>query len=190
MRIVFLGPPGAGKGTQAMKISVAHGLAHLSTGDILREEVDSESDLGCRVKDIMARGDLVPDDLVTNIIGTRVATPDCARGFVLDGFPRTLSQAEMLDEMLMQKDMTLDAVIELNVNEEELSNRIAGRTAETQGDVRVDDSVEILRNRLAVYREQTLPLSGYYETRGLLRSVDGMAGIDEVNRQIEAVLGS
>lgn len=187
MNIVLFGPPGAGKGTQAARLVAKFGLAHLSTGDMLRAAVAAGTELGRRAQEIMARGDLVPDEVVVGIVAERIAQPDCAKGFVLDGFPRTIAQAEALERLLAAQGRTLDAVIELAVDEDALVRRIESRIAETGG-VRSDDNVETLKRRLAVYREQTAPVLDWYRARGLLRTVDGMRSIEEVAAAIEQVL--
>jgi adenylate kinase len=188
MNIVLFGPPGAGKGTQAARLVEKYGLAHLSTGDMLRAAVAAGTELGRRAKAIMERGDLVPDELVVGIVAERIEQPDCARGFVLDGFPRTIAQAEALERMLAEKGRKLDAVVELAVDEDALVRRIESRIAETGG-ARSDDNVETLKRRLAVYRQQTAPLLDWYRARGLLHTVDGMRSIGEVAAAIQQVLG-
>jgi adenylate kinase len=193
MRLILLGPPGAGKGTQAQRLVTKYGIVQLSTGDMLRAAVAAGTPVGMRAKEIMARGDLVPDDVVVAIIADRIGQPDARRGFVLDGFPRTVPQAEALDQLLTERGMELDAVIELKVNESILLRRIENRVAEmtARGEkVRADDNPEALKKRLEAYRIQTEPLSAYYAKTGQLRTVDGMAAIDEVTAQIDRVLGA
>ncbi|WP_306257522.1 adenylate kinase [Pararhizobium sp. IMCC21322] len=188
MRLILLGPPGAGKGTQAQFMVEQHGIAQLSTGDMLRAAVAAKTAIGLQAKEIMDRGDLVSDEVVVGIVSDRVDEPDCAKGFILDGFPRTVAQAEALDEMLEQKGLRLDTVIELAVDEGILLDRIVKRAEETEGGPRADDNAEALAKRLSVYREQTQPLIDYYSGTGLLSSVDGMQSMDEVRASIETVL--
>ncbi len=188
MRLILLGPPGAGKGTQAVRIQERYGAVQLSTGDMLRAAVAAETPVGLKAKDIMARGELVPDDVVVGIISDRLDQPDCAKGFILDGFPRTTAQAGALDRLLREKAMELDAVVELAVDEGILIDRIEKRARETVGGPRADDNAEALKKRLVVYREQTAPLIAYYQDKGLLRRVDGMADIDAVTQEIAEVL--
>lgn len=187
MRLILLGPPGAGKGTQAQRLVSKHGLVQLSTGDMLRAAVRGGTPVGRQVQDIMARGELCPDELVTAIVGDRIEEPDARNGFILDGFPRTVPQAAALDRMLAEKGLKLDAVIELRVDEEALLKRIENRIAQARerGEVlRDDDNPEVLRRRLAAYRDQTSPLVTYYKLQSVLRTVDGMAGIPEVEAAI------
>jgi adenylate kinase len=187
MRLILLGPPGAGKGTQAQRLVAKHGIVQLSTGDMLRAAAKAGSDVGKRAKAIMDRGELVPDDVMIEIIAERLQQPDSVRGFILDGFPRTVGQAEALSMLLRQQGMELDAVIEIAVDEEALKARIAKRAQETGGE-RGDDTEETLRKRLAVYREQTAPVAEYYRRNGSLKAVDGMKTMDEVAAAIESHL--
>ena len=191
MRLILLGPPGAGKGTQAQRLVAKHGLAQLSTGDMLRAAINAGTPVGLRAKDIMARGELVPDDVVVSIVSDRIDEPDASKGFILDGFPRTVPQAHALDRMLKEKGLALDAVIELKVDEGILLQRIEKRIAETKArgeTLRPDDNPEVLRRRLLAYRDQTAPLATYYQLQSVLRTVDGMAPIPEVSSAIDAVL--
>jgi adenylate kinase len=191
MRLILLGPPGAGKGTQSQRLVKKHGIVQLSTGDMLRAAITAGTPIGKKAKDIMARGDLVPDDVVVGIISDRINEPDAGQGFVLDGFPRTVKQAEALDGLLDKMGLKLDGVVELKVDEGILLKRIAKRHAETQARgeaARPDDNPEAFKTRLGAYREQTAPLIDYYRRRGALRSVDGMAGVDDVSRSIDAAL--
>jgi adenylate kinase len=188
MRLIFLGPPGAGKGTQAQRIETQLGLRQLSTGDMLRAAVAAQTPVGLLAKDIMARGDLVPDDVVVGIISDRIDEADCSNGFILDGFPRNVAQAEALDAMLKQKSQTIDAVIELRVDPNILIERILTRAAESAEGPREDDTKEALQYRLKVYHEQTAPVSQYYADLGVLKQVDGMLDMDAVTQEIEAAL--
>jgi adenylate kinase len=191
MRLILLGPPGAGKGTQAQRLVKKHGIVQLSTGDMLRAAVAAGSPVGHRAKDVMARGDLCPDELVVAIVADRIAQPDAKRGFILDGFPRTVPQAVALDRMLTAKGLKLDGVIELKVDGGILQSRIAKRAAEAaaRGEaLRPDDNPDVLRTRIQAYREQTAPLVDYYRWQGTLKSVDGMAAIPEVARAIDQAL--
>jgi len=188
MKLILLGPPGAGKGTQAQRLEENHGSTQLSTGDMLRAAVAAGTDVGRQAKDIMARGELVPNEVVVKIISDRIDQPDCASGFLLDGFPRNVTQAEALDEMLDEKNLKLDAVVEIAVDDGILISRIEKRATETVGGPRDDDNAESLKKRLTVYHEQTAPLIAYYRDKGILKSIDGMAAIDEVSQQIEEVL--
>jgi adenylate kinase len=193
MRMILLGPPGAGKGTQSVRIVERLGIPQLATGDMLRAAVAAETPVGLRAKDVMARGELVSDDIVVGIVSDRIAEPDCARGFILDGFPRTVAQAKALDRMLSDQQMALDAVVELKVNEDALVSRIARRVDETlaRGEaVRKDDNPESFKTRLTAYREQTAPLSAYYADKGMLRTVDGMKPIDDVTDDIFRILSA
>ncbi len=190
MRLILLGPPGAGKGTQAARLRDGYGICQLSTGDMLRAAVAAGTPIGLKAKDIMERGDLVPDEVVVGIISERIDQPDCANGFILDGFPRTVAQAEALDRLLLEKGLALEAVIELSVDEAILIERIEKRARESADGPRADDNADALRKRVEVYRAQTEPLIAYYEELGLLRRVDGMADIDTVWSEIVDVLGS
>lgn len=214
MNLILLGPPGAGKGTQAEQIAAKHGIVQLSTGEMLRAAVKAGSEVGLKAKAIMESGGLVSDDIVVGIISERIDQPDCAKGFILDGFPRTLPQAAALESLLASKGKTLDAVIEIKVDDEALVERITGRFScascgagyhdkyktpakegvcdkcgSTEFSRRADDNEETVRNRLMAYYRETAPLIGYYFARDRLKSVDGMADIDEVTRQIHAILG-
>src|ERR1700720_1414864 len=191
MRLILLGPPGSGKGTQAQRLVKRHGIAQLSTGEMLRAAVAAETPVGLRAKDIMAGGGLVPDDMVVGIISDRLDQPDAAKGFILDGFPRTVPQAEALDELLKKKHMRLDAVVELRVNESALLQRVETRVAEMRArgeEVRIDDTQEVLTKRLASYRKLTEPLIHYYSERRKLLTVDGMMTIEHVTREINRIL--
>jgi adenylate kinase len=193
MKLILLGPPGAGKGTQAQRLVGAYGIVQLSTGDMLRAAVAAGSPVGLKAKAIMDRGDLVPDEIAVAIIADRIGQPDARRGFVLDGFPRTVPQAEALDRLLAERGMKLDAVVELKVNEGMLLKRIETRVAEmtARGEkVRADDNADALKKRLDAYRAQTEPLSAYYDRTGQLRTIDGMAPIDTVTAQIHRILGA
>jgi adenylate kinase len=187
MRLILLGPPGAGKGTQAQRLLAKHRTVQLSTGDMLRAAVAAGTPVGLRAKSTMERGELVPDDVVVAIIADRIGKPDARRGFVLDGFPRTVPQAEALDRLLAERGLKLDAVMELKVDEGILLQRIEKRAAEmtARGEkIRSDDNPEVLRERLSAYRKQTAPLVDYYASKGMLKSVDGMAAIDDVTAAI------
>jgi adenylate kinase len=183
--LLLLGPPGAGKGTQAKRISADYGLLEISTGEMLREAMTAESELGRRVKPIYERGELVPDDLVVALIRERLGQGGTNRGFVLDGFPRTIAQAEALDVMLEEMGRELEAVLEFQLGEEEAFRRLLGR-AEEQG--RTDDTPDVIRRRITVYREQTEPLVAYYLGRGILVGIDADRTVDEVYAQIEDVI--
>jgi adenylate kinase len=191
MRVILLGPPGAGKGTQAQRLVSKYGIVQLSTGEMLRAAVAAGTPVGLRAKERMERGELVPDEVVVAIIADRIGQPDAARGFVLDGFPRTVPQAEALDHLLAERGIELDAVLELKVDEGILLDRIEQRAAEAiaRGEaVRSDDNADVLRGRLAAYRAQTAPLVDYYAAKGALRGVDGMAPVDEVAASLDAAL--
>jgi adenylate kinase len=188
MRLILLGPPGAGKGTQAVRIVQRYNIPQLSTGDMLRAAVAAHTPVGLMAKDVIARGDLVPDEVVVQIISDRIDEADCKDGFVLDGFPRTTAQAEALDHLLEDKGLKLDAVVEIVVDDHILIQRIEKRASETEGGPRPDDNPDALKKRLDVYHAQTAPVIAYYETKGLLRKVDGMADIDRVTDEISQVL--
>lgn len=191
MRLILLGPPGAGKGTQAQLLIHDYGIVQLSTGDMLRAAVAAGTPVGLKAKDIMASGGLVPDDVVIGIISDRLDQPDAARGFILDGFPRTVPQAEALDQLLESKKLNLDAAIELRVDERALLQRVESRVAEMKArgeQVRSDDTPEVLSKRLASYRTLTEPLIRYYSERGKLLTVDGMMAVEDVTRDIRRVL--
>jgi len=193
MRLVLLGPPGAGKGTQATRMAKRFAIPQLSTGDMLREAVASGSALGARVKDIMERGDLVPDDVVIAVVADRTDHSVAASGFILDGFPRTVAQAEALDRELSARGIRLDAVLELEVDETVLLVRIKGRADEAanQGKpVRRDDNPDVFKTRLKAYRAQTVPVTEYYRSQGLLHVVDGLQPIDVVTDKLAAVLSA
>jgi adenylate kinase len=214
MNIILLGPPGSGKGTQAKRIEQTHGIVQLSTGDMLRAATDSDTEFGHRVKAIMDSGQLVPDDIIVEMIDQRIRQPDCGRGFILDGFPRNVPQAEALGAMLAEHDLKIDHVILLEVDEAALIDRLSGRFCCTQCgasyhdrynrpsrdgicDVcggtefvcRTDDRPEAVKARFEVYRRQTAPILPYYRDRGILRLVDGMADIDAVTQEIDKILG-
>lgn len=187
MRLVLLGPPGAGKGTQAERLVRQHGIVQLSTGDMLRAAVAAGTEVGKRAKTIMDRGDLVPDDVMIEIIAERIDRPDAVRGFILDGFPRTVPQAEALDKLLAKRNLRLDQVIEITVDEGILRDRIENRARQTGG-ARADDTAATLHNRIAVYRKQTAPVADYYRSHHALSAVDGMGSIEEVSASIAKVL--
>jgi adenylate kinase len=193
MRLVLLGPPGAGKGTQATRIAKRFAVPQLSTGDMLREAVASGSALGARVKDIMEHGDLVPDDVVIAVVADRMDHSEAANGFILDGFPRTVAQAEALDRELAARGIGLEAVLELEVDEDVLLVRIKGRAEEAGNKgqpVRRDDNPDVFKTRLKAYRVQTAPVTEYYRSQGLLHIVDGLQPIDVVTDELAAVLSA
>jgi adenylate kinase len=191
MNLILLGPPGAGKGTQAQTLAERRGLVQLSTGEMLRAAVKEGTEIGRKAEAIMKSGGLVPDDVVIGIIAERIDKPDCAGGFILDGFPRTLKQAEALDRLLASRGKALHAVVELKVDDEALLSRIENRARETLaagGTVRADDNAEALKTRLMAYYRETSPLIGYYFAKGKLRTIDGMAAIAEVARALDREL--
>ncbi len=188
MNLILFGPPGAGKGTQAKILQQDWGLPQLSTGDMLRAAIAAGTELGKKSKLIMDRGDLVPDDVVVGIIAERLDRPDCAKGAVFDGFPRTIPQAESLDKMLVSRGTKIDAVIELKVNDEAMVGRMENRVRENPGSARPDDNPETLKNRLGVYRKNTAPLLDFYRRQGKLKIVDGMAPIPQVAAAIRLIL--
>lgn len=193
MRLILLGPPGAGKGTQAQRLVHKHGIVQLSTGEMLRAAVAAGTPIGLKAKDIMASGALVPDEVVVGIIADRIEEPDAKKGFILDGFPRTVPQAAALDELLKKKHLKLDAVVELRVNESALLERVETRVAQMRErgeEVRVDDTPEVLSKRLASYRAQTEPLVHYYSEKRKLITVDGMMTIEQVTGAINRVLAA
>lgn len=215
MRLILLGPPGAGKGTQAHRLVERHGIPQLSTGDMLRAAVAAGTPVGQRAKAVMDAGKLVSDDIVNAIVSERLDQPDCQRGFILDGYPRTLVQADTTETMLAEKGMDLSCVIEIQVNDDVLVDRIAGRytcancgagyhdenlkpakegvcdhCGSTEFKRRADDNADTVRTRLQAYYKETSPLLGYYYAKGLLKGVDGMAEIDAVTEEIEALLAS
>lgn len=191
MRLILLGPPGAGKGTQAQRLVETHGIPQLSTGDMLREAVKAGTAVGKRAKAVMEAGELVSDDIVNAIVAERIDQADCADGFILDGYPRTLIQADAVGEMLAERGIGLDAVIELMVDDKSLVGRIVKRAAAAKAagqPVRKDDNAEVFDERLREYYKKTAPLTGYYYAKGMLSGVDGMADMDAVTKEIEALL--
>jgi adenylate kinase len=193
MRLILLGPPGAGKGTQAQRLVAKYGLVQLSTGDMLRAAVKAGTPIGRQAQEIMSRGHLVPDAVVVKIVEQRIDQPDARKGFILDGFPRTVPQAVVLDRILAKRRVALDAVIELRVDEDALIRRIETRIAEMRerGEpLREDDNAEVLRSRLRAYREQTAPLVAYYRQQGVLHTVNGMAPIPDVTAACDKVLSA
>ncbi len=181
MRIIFIGPPGAGKGTQAERLIQTYHLAHLSTGDMLRAARDAKSEIGVLADKYMSAGQLVPDEVIMAVVGERLGQADCRQGYLLDGFPRTIAQAEALDAILSKQGTPLDVVLELNVAEDELFRRLAGRG-------RADDKPEVIRQRLVAYRQQTQPLLDYYAKQGLLKTIDGLGTVDDIFARIQKVL--
>lgn len=193
LNVIMLGPPGAGKGTQAERIVAGFGIPQLSTGDMLREAVELGTKTGVHAKEIMERGDLVPDDLVVSVVADRLDHPDAANGFILDGFPRTLAQAEALDKELYQRGLRLDAVLELRVDESVLIDRVKTRAQQTaaRGEVvRSDDTPEVCERRLDIYRAQTAPVIDHYRSQGLLTSIDGLQPIEAVAEDLAAAIAS
>ncbi len=191
MRLILLGPPGAGKGTQALRLVEKHGIPQLSTGDMLRAAVKAGSEVGKRAKEVMDSGALVSDEIVNAIVAERIDQPDCAKGFILDGFPRTLVQADSVGAMLAERELKLDAVIEFAVDDKALVGRIVKRADETKSagrPVRLDDTPEVFDERLREYYKKTAPLIGYYYAKGMLKRIDGMAEMDAVTESIEGIL--
>jgi adenylate kinase len=191
MRLILLGPPGAGKGTQAQRLVEKHGIPQLSTGDMLRAAVANGTEVGKRAKAVMDAGELVSDEIVNAIVAERIDQPDCANGFILDGYPRTLPQADATEAMLAARGLALDVVIELVVDDKALVGRIIKRAEDAKAagqPVRKDDNAEVFDERLREYYKKTAPLIGYYYAKGKLKSTDGMASIDDVTKQIEALL--
>ncbi|UDL90841.1 adenylate kinase [Mesorhizobium sp. PAMC28654] len=193
MRLILLGPPGAGKGTQAQRLVEKHGIPQLSTGDMLRAAVQAGTEVGKRAKAVMDAGELVSDAIVNAIVAERIDQPDCTRGFILDGYPRTLVQADAVDAMLSERGLSLDTVIELVVDDRALVGRIVKRADDAKAagqPVRKDDNPAVFEERLREYYKKTAPLIGYYYAKGKLKGVDGMAGIDAVTKEIESVLAA
>ncbi len=214
MKLILLGPPGAGKGTQAKRLQEAYSIVQLSTGDMLREEVDSGSALGDQAKEVMQSGELVSDELIIRMISLRIDKDDCKAGFILDGFPRTIPQADALDVMFDEKGLKLDSVIEIKVDDEAMIERITGRytcsacgrgyhssfkrpdvdgvcnnCGGTEFSRRADDNAKTARSRLLAYNEQTAPIISYYGNKGILKSIDGMAAINDVTKQMKDLIG-
>jgi adenylate kinase len=187
LRLILLGPPGVGKGTQARILVEQLGIPQLSTGDILRQAIANKTPMGLAAKEIMDRGDLVSDEIVNGIVSERIDQADCARGFILDGFPRTVPQADALGQMLEHKGLKLNAVVAITADADTLVSRVANRAKETGG-ARADDDAQVARKRLEVYRELTEPLVAYYKGKGLLETVDGMASVEQVTAAILAAL--
>ncbi|MBO6674241.1 MAG: adenylate kinase [Rhizobiales bacterium] len=191
MRLILLGPPGAGKGTQAARLVETYNIPQLSTGDMLRAAVAAGTETGLKAKAVMEAGDLVSDEIVNQIVSDRISEPDCARGFILDGYPRTLQQADAVEEILKKKGRRLDAVLELVVDDRALVGRIVKRAEDAKAagqPVRKDDTPEVFDERLRAYYKSTAPLTGYYYAKGNLKTVNGMASIDEVTAEINSVL--
>ncbi len=191
MRLIFLGPPGAGKGTQAARIVAKHGIPQLSTGDMLRAAVAAQTPVGVKAKAVMDAGGLVSDEIVIGIVADRIEEPDCKKGFILDGFPRTLAQAQALDAMLASKGLSLDTVLELKVDQSKLVDRIVKRAEEAKAagqPVRKDDDPEVFKTRLEAYNRDTAVVSPYYAARGQVIDIDGMQPIDDVTAAIEKAL--
>ncbi|MBZ9863810.1 adenylate kinase [Mesorhizobium sp. CA15] len=193
MRLILLGPPGAGKGTQAQRLVEKHGIPQLSTGDMLRAAVQAGTEVGKRAKAVMDAGELVSDAIVNAIVAERIDQPDCAKGFILDGYPRTLVQADAVEAMLGERGIALDTVIELVVDDKALVGRIVKRAEDAKATgqpVRKDDNPEVFEERLREYYKKTAPLTGYYYAKGKLKTVDGMASIDAVTAEIGKVLAA
>ena len=193
MKIVFLGPPASGKGTQSVRLVEKHGIVQLSTGEMLRNAAKAGSPVGLRAKAVMDDGRLVSDEIVISIVSDRIDEPDCTPGYILDGFPRTVAQAEALDRILAEKGIKLDAIIELEVDEAAMLQRMEQRRAEAIAEgrpARKDDDPEVFRERMARYRRETAPVSQYYEADGRRQTVDGMRSIEEVAAQIDAILAA
>ena len=187
MNLILFGPPGAGKGTQAEILINKYNIIQISTGDMLREEVKFETELGKAAKSIMEKGNLVSDEIIISMIEKRIIKPDCKNGFILDGFPRTLQQAIDLDNILDKLDINIDRVIEINVDEDILLKRITKRALESKI-TRDDDNSEILKNRIVIYKKDTLPVLKYYKNLNKLHSIDGMQNVEEVSKDIQKIL--